>query len=112
MWRRRSRNRKIFEDGKYIFCGGEEKRKKEKEENIWRRNKYFLLRRRKTEKEKEQNIWRRILFCNIFFVGAAVSGMRIEINTGNSYFMTAAGRRRGRFFIVDLGPWQLLVACG
>ena len=40
--------------------------------------------------------------CFFFFLvdlspGEAVSGMQIEIDTGHSYFMTAARRRRGRF---------------
>ena len=35
-----------------------ERKKREKEENIWKRNVYFFLqRRRKTEKEQEENIW-------------------------------------------------------
>ena len=37
--------------------------------------------------------------------GAAVGGMRIEINTGYSCYLTAARRPWGRFFIlVNLGP--------
>ena len=36
--------------------------------------------------------------------GAAVGGMRLEINTGYSYYLTTACSRRGRsFFLVDLG---------
>ena len=35
--------------------------------------------------------------------GAAVSGMRIEINTAYSCYLTAARRRQGQFFsLVDL----------
>ena len=86
---------KIFREGKYFFV--------EEQENIWRRNKYFLWRRRQTEKSKRK-IFGEGYYLIIFFVGAAVSGMQIEINTGYSYFMTVAGRRRGRFFLVDLGP--------
>ena len=37
--------------------------------------------------------------------GAAVGGMRLEINTGYSCYLTAARRRLGCFFsLVDLGP--------
>ena len=32
------------------------------------------------------------------------SGMRIEINTGYSCYLTAARRCQGQFFLVDLGP--------
>ena len=37
--------------------------------------------------------------------GAAACGMEIEINTGYSCYLSAARRRRGRFFLLlDLGP--------
>ena len=48
--KRRRKRRKLFREGKCIFCRGEEK--EEKEENIWRRKKYLLRRKIKTEKEK------------------------------------------------------------
>ena len=37
--------------------------------------------------------------------GAAACGMGIEINTGNSCYLSAARRRRGRFFSpIESGP--------
>ena len=39
--------------------------------------------------------------------GEVIGSMRIEINTGYSCYLTAARRRRGRFFM-DLGPGQWL----
>ena len=48
--------RRKFGGGKYLICRGEEKKEKEKEENIWRRKVFGPQRWRKTEKVKEENI--------------------------------------------------------
>ena len=42
-------------------------------------------------------------------LGAAVGGMRLEINTGYSCYLTAARRCQGCFFsLVDLGPGAVI----
>ena len=38
LFRRRRKRGKIFGERKYLFSGGEEKQRKKKEENIWRRS--------------------------------------------------------------------------
>ena len=47
---------KIFEEGTFIFVWSTRKMENVKEENIWSRKIYFLLRRSKMEEKKEANI--------------------------------------------------------
>ena len=54
----------IFREGKHIFCGGEEKRRRKSRKLFWEEKIYLLWGRRKKEKGKEENIWgRKILVC-------------------------------------------------
>ena len=77
MWKK-----KIFGYGKYFFRGGEEKKRKKRRKIFGEGTNIFFGGEEKRRRKKRKIFGEGYYFTICFFVGAAVSVMRIELNIG------------------------------